>query len=64
MITIQARRCIINQSDQVVVDTIGDLKTYNINEHQIVKKENYSKGDYPSTDVYLCSRFVGFIINK
>lgn len=64
MIQVDAKRCGVNDSGQVVMETISKKETVKINEHQIVEVVDYSSINDPNTDLILCSRFIGFIVDK
>ena len=64
MIETDGKRCTLNPSGQVVQNTIGKKEIMKINQHQIVSVVDYSSVDDPNTDLVLCSRFIGFIVDK
>ena len=64
MLEVNGRRCIVNDSGQVVLNTIGNLEPVSINTLQIVEINPFSRGDYPNTNLIICSGYIGFIIDN
>ena len=64
MIEIDARRCLVNNSGQVVYESISDIETIKINPAQIINIVDFSEQNYPNTNLVLCTGFIGFITDN
>jgi len=64
MVKVTGKRCVVNNTGQVVQDTIGDLEIIKINKHRVIDIVPYSIGNNPNTKLILCGGFIGFIVNN
>ena len=64
MITTNARKCMINNSGQIINHTIGEVAEYKINEARIIRIINVVIPNYPDIkQLIIVEGFIGFLLD-